>query len=129
MMIDEYARRCFFFFFYKGISFSDEIKCGNYRNLFSARSMIRGKENAGNNYATGFYGVGKKLSTEAADSLAHLAEQCNSLQGIALFRSMGGGTGSGIGSRIIDVIKDTYPNKTIIDFNVCPSPEVSVIAV
>lgn len=88
--------------------------------------MIYGKENAASNYAAGFYGIGKKLSSEIMTRLSHLAEDCNTLQGIVLFRSTGGGTGSGLGSRIIEDIKNMYPNKTIIDFNICSSPDVSV---
>lgn len=88
--------------------------------------MISGKENSGSNYAAGFYGEGNKLTSLVMDQLARLTEDCNSLQGIALFRSIGGGTGSGLGSRIIDNIKNTYSNKTIIDFNVCSSSTVSV---
>lgn len=88
--------------------------------------MISRKESSGNNYAAGFYGEGNKLTSLVMDQLAHLAEDCNLLQGIALFRSSGGGTGSGLGSRIIDNIQNTYPNKTIIDFNVCSSSAVGV---
>lgn len=97
--------------------------------LFSPQSMISGKEDAANNYAAGFHGVGKKLSSEVMDQVARLAEDCNSLQGIAVFRSISGGTGSGMGSKIIDNIKNAYPSKTIIDFNFCSSAEVSVYLV
>lgn len=102
------------------------IKNGSYRNLFTAQSMISGKESASSNYAAGYYGVGKKLSSAVMDQLAHLAENCNSLQGIAVFRSTGGGTGSGMGSRIIETIKNTYSNKSIIDFNISSSLKVSI---
>jgi tubulin alpha len=88
--------------------------------------LINGNESAASNYATGFYGLGRKLSSAVMDQLSHLAEDCSSLQGIILFRSIGGGTGSGMGSRIIKNIKNTYPSKTIIDFNICSSPEVCV---
>lgn len=104
---------------------SDAIKNGNYNKLFPPQNMIYGKENAASNHAAGYYGVDRKITSTVMDQLAHLAEDCNSLQGIALFRSVGGGTGSGMGSRIIENIKTMYPNKTIIDFNIYSS-EVSV---
>lgn len=88
--------------------------------------MISGKEDAASNFAAGFHGVGQRLSSAVMNQLARLAEDCNSLQGIAVFRSISGGTGSGMGSRIINNIKNSYPNKTIIDFNFGSSPEVSV---
>lgn len=103
---------------------SDGIKNGNYQKLFCAENMICGKESAASNYAAGFYGIGKKLIPTVMDRLARLAEDCNSLQGITLFRSTGGGTGSGMGSRVIETIKNAYPNKTIIDFNVYSPSQV-----
>ncbi|XP_008186957.1 tubulin alpha-2 chain [Acyrthosiphon pisum] len=107
----------------------DVLKSGKFQNLFSHENMISGKESAASNYAAGFYGVGKTLSSKVMDQLARLAEDCNSLQGIAVFRSISGGTGSGMGSRIIETIRNTYPNKTIIDLNVCSSSEFSDIIV
>ncbi|VVC37355.1 Hypothetical protein CINCED_3A023846 [Cinara cedri] len=107
----------------------DTIKTGNYQKLFPNQNMINDKENAASNYAAGFYGIGKKLSSAVMNQLSCLAENCNALQGIALFRSTGGGTGSGMSSRIINDIKDMYPSKTIIDFNICTSSEMSPIIV
>ncbi|KAF0765155.1 tubulin alpha-2 chain-like [Aphis craccivora] len=103
----------------------DALKRGNFQKLFSDENMISGKESAASNYAVGFYGVGRTLASKVMDQLAHLAEDCNSLQGIAVFRSISGGTGSGMGSRIIETIKNAYPNKTIIDLNICSSSEFS----
>ncbi|XP_060842970.1 tubulin alpha-2 chain-like [Rhopalosiphum padi] len=107
----------------------DVLKRGSFRKLFSDENIISGKESAASNYAVGFYGVGKTLASKVMDQLARLAENCNSLQGIAVFRSISGGTGSGMGSRIIETIKNTYPNKTIIDLNICSSSEFSNITV
>lgn len=106
--------------------FVDGIQIGEYKRLFPSQNMISGKESAGSNYATGFYGEGIKLTSLVMDQLRRLAEDCDSLQGVALFRSIGGGTGSGMGSRIIDNIKNAYSNKTIIDFNICSLSEVGV---
>uniref|UniRef100_A0A2H8TNL2 Tubulin alpha chain n=2 Tax=Melanaphis sacchari TaxID=742174 RepID=A0A2H8TNL2_9HEMI len=107
----------------------DVLKRERFQKLFSDENMISGKESAASNYAVGFYGVGKILASKVMDQLARLAEDCNSLQGIAVIRSISGGTGSGMGSRIIETIKNTYPNKTIIDLNICSSSEFSNIIV
>jgi len=38
---------------------TDEIRLGEYRQLFHPEQMITGKEDAANNYARGHYTVGK----------------------------------------------------------------------
>ena len=39
--------------------YSDEVRTGTYRQLFSPNNLITGKEDAANNYARGHYTVGK----------------------------------------------------------------------
>lgn len=36
-------------------------------------------------------------------------EMCDSLQSFFLMHSLGGGTGSGLGSRILEMLADTHP--------------------
>ncbi|XP_050546811.1 tubulin alpha-2 chain-like [Daktulosphaira vitifoliae] len=107
----------------------DEIRTGAYKDLFPSQNIFTGKENAASNFASGLYGIGKRLSKSILDQLKTLAEDCNSLQGIAIFRSIGGGTGSGLGTLLIESIKDLYLNKTVLDFNVYPSPQLSSVIV
>ena len=40
---------------------SDEIRTGEYRQLFHPNQMITGKEDAANNYARGHYTVGNNI--------------------------------------------------------------------
>ncbi|KAF6731012.1 Tubulin alpha-2/alpha-4 chain [Oryzias melastigma] len=39
----------------------DEVRTGNYRQLFHPEQLITGKEDAANNYARGHYTVGKEI--------------------------------------------------------------------
>jgi len=40
---------------------TDEVRTGTYRQLFHPEQLITGKEDAANNYARGYYTVGKTL--------------------------------------------------------------------
>ena len=58
----------------------DEIATGTYRELFHPSTMIRGKEDAANNYARGHYTIGKDHIEEVTNRIRHMAERCPGLQ-------------------------------------------------
>ena len=39
----------------------DEVRTGVYRQLFHPEQLVTGKEDAANNYARGFYTIGKEM--------------------------------------------------------------------
>ncbi|NXT59443.1 TBB2 protein, partial [Pluvianellus socialis] len=47
------------------------------------------------------------------------------LQGFQLTHSLGGGTGSGMGTLLISKIREEYPDRIMNTFSVMPSPKVS----
>ncbi|PQE04329.1 tubulin alpha chain protein [Rutstroemia sp. NJR-2017a BBW] len=76
----------------------DEIRTGEYRQLFHPELLISGKEDAANNYARGHYTIGKEILDGTLDKIRRVLDNCSSLQGFLIFHSFGGGTGSGFGS-------------------------------
>lgn len=52
-------------------------------------------------------------------------ENCDCLQGFQLTHSLGGGTGSGMGTLLISKIREEYPDRIMSTFSVVPSPKVS----
>merc|ERR1712195_192566 len=50
---------------------------------------------------------------------------CDCLQGFQITHSMGGGTGSGMGTLLISKIREEYPDRMMATFSVFPSPKVS----
>lgn len=54
------------------------------------------------------------------------SEGCDCLQGFQLAHSLGGGTGSGLGTLLISKIREEYPDRIMNTFSVVPSPKVSV---
>ncbi|XP_070534905.1 tubulin beta chain-like [Ptychodera flava] len=53
------------------------------------------------------------------------AESCDCLQGFQLTHSLGGGTGSGMGTLLMSKINEEYPDRIMNTFSVVPSPKVS----
>jgi tubulin alpha len=75
----------------------DEVRTGTYCQLFHPEQLITGKEDAANNYAHGYYTIGKEIVDLVLDRIRKLTDQCTDLQGFLIFHSFGGGTGSGKG--------------------------------
>ena len=103
----------------------DEITTGVYRELFHPDMMIRGKEDAANNYARGHYTVGKEQLDVTCERINKLADDCSGLQGFLIFHSFGGGTGAGFGSALIEKLTELFSKKPKLTFSVYPSPRVN----
>jgi len=73
-----------------------------YKKLYHPSNLISGSEDAANNFARGHYTVGKDMIEKVVDRLRKLTEACDSLQGFMIFNSVGGGTGSGLGSLVME---------------------------
>jgi len=107
----------------------DEVRNGAYRQLFHPEQLITGKEDAANNYARGHYTVGKEIVDKTLERIRKLADACTGLQGFFVFHAVGGGTGSGFGSLLLERLSVDYGKKSKLDFCVYPSPEVSTAVV
>ena len=107
----------------------DEIRTGAYRNLFHPEQLITGNEDAANNYARGHYTVGKEQVDKVLDKIRKLAENCTSMQGFFIFRSFGGGTGSGFASLIMERLSVDYGKKSKLEFSIYPAPQVATAVV
>lgn len=107
--------------------FLDEIRNNQYKELFRPTSLISGKEDAANNFGRGFYTIGKEMEAVIIDAVRKQAEMCQSLAGFFIFHSMGGGTGSGLTTLLLQKIAMEYSKKNKLEFMIYPSPRVSKI--
>jgi len=96
--------------------------CGK---LFNPQNFVFGQSGAGNNWAKGHYTEGAEIVDGVLDATRKEAEQCDCLQGFQLTHSLGGGTGSGMGTLLVSKIREEYPDRIINTFSVIPSPKVS----
>ncbi|ORX39445.1 tubulin beta chain [Kockovaella imperatae] len=103
----------------------DTIKAGPLSNLFRPDTFVHGESGAGNNWAKGYYTEGAELVDPVLDVLRAQAEAADSLQGFQVLHSLGGGTGSGLGSLLLGKIREEYPDRMLATFSVFPAPSVS----
>merc|ERR1712054_411639 len=99
----------------------DEVRTGTYRQLFHPEQLISGKEDAANNFARGHYTIGREIVDLCLDRIRKLADNCTGLQGFLVFQAVGGGTGSGLGSLLLERPSVDYGKKSKIGFCVSPS--------
>ena len=92
-------------------------------------SPQQGKEDAANNYARGHYTIGKEIVDLVLDRIRKLADNCTGLQGFVVFNAVGGGTGSGLGSLLLERLSVDYGRKSKLTFTIYPSPQVSTAVV
>jgi len=103
----------------------NEIKGGPLGSLFRPDNMLHATNGAGNNWAKGHYTEGSELVDAVLDVVRKEVEGCECLQGFQFTHSLGGGTGSGMGTLLITKIREQYPEKIMSTFSVVPSPKVS----
>lgn len=103
----------------------DAVRSGPFGNLFRPDNFIFGQSSAGNNWAKGHYTEGAELVDSVLDVIRREAESCDSLQGFQVSHSLGGGTGSGMGTLLISKMREEYPDRMMATFSVVPSPKVS----
>lgn len=107
----------------------DSVKCGPYGGLFRPDNFVYGHTGAGNNWAKGHYTDGAELIEPVMELIRKECEACECLQGFQVAHSLGGGTGSGMGTLLTDKVKEEYSDRIICTFSVCPSPKVSDVVV
>ncbi|XP_022833111.1 tubulin beta chain-like [Spodoptera litura] len=105
----------------------DSVRSGPYGQLFRPDNFVFGQSGAGNNWAKGHYTEGAELVDAVMDVIRKEAEGCDCLQGFQLTHSLGGGTGSGMGTLLLSKIREEFPDRIMNTFSVVPSPKVSEV--
>ncbi|RDX91248.1 Tubulin beta-1 chain, partial [Mucuna pruriens] len=103
----------------------DAARTGPYGQIFRPDNFVFGQSGAGNNFAKGHYTEGAELIDSVLDVVRKEVENSDCLQGFQVCHSLGGGTGSGMGTLLISKIREEYPDRMMLTFSVFPSPKVS----
>ncbi|ETO31186.1 hypothetical protein RFI_05934 [Reticulomyxa filosa] len=106
----------------------DEIKTGSFGAIFHPAYLISGNENA-SNYARGYHTLGKQIFDRVNDRFHKVMDDCDNILGFVIFHSVGGGTGSGLGSLILERLSVNYRKKSVIGFEIYPSSQLSTCVI
>ena len=95
---------------------------GPYRNLFNPENLFLSTDGggAGNNWASGFR-QGEEHQEQVLEMIDRESDNSDSLEGFVLCHSIAGGTGSGMGSYLLEALNDHFPKKLIQTYSVFPN--------
>ena len=88
-------------------------------------NFVFGQTGAGNKWAKGHYIEGAELIDSVLDVVRKEMEGRDCLQGFQLCHSLGGGTGSDMGTILISKIRKGYSDRIMETFSINTSPKVS----
>lgn len=103
----------------------NSARSGPFGQLFKPDSFVYGQAGAGNNWAKGRYTEGAEIADAVLDLTRKEAEGCDCLQGFQIIHALGGGTGAGLGSLLLDKMREEYPDRILCTYSVFPSPRTS----
>jgi len=110
------------------------LLAGHYPGFaFDPCLLACGESGRGGNFALGYAGTGAaalpaaamsgrpELVDRALDATRCQVERCHGAHlGTVLMHSLGGGTGSGLGARLVEELRDTYPHSLLATVSVLP---------
>ncbi|KAI9029941.1 tubulin gamma chain [Phycomyces nitens] len=100
------------------------IRESAFANLYNPENIYVSKNGggAGNIWSSG-YAQGETVSEDIIDMVDREADGSDSLEGFMFLHSIAGGTGSGLGSFLLERLNDRYPKKLIQTYSVFPNAE------
>jgi len=99
----------------------EAIQNSSFGKMYRPDNYVFGQNSAGNNWAKGHYTEGAELVDQVLEVIRREAENSDCLQGFQLTHSLGGGTGSGLGTLLLTKICEEYPDRMMSTFSVLPS--------
>lgn len=95
--------------------------------LFDQRLRLTDVSGAGNNWAVGYAEYGPRYRDSVVELVRRSLEPCDSPQAFIMLHSLGGGTGSGFGSFILEQLEDNFPELYRFTSSLLPSRNDDVI--
>lgn len=102
------------------------MKNSSFSKLYNPENIFLDKSGggAGNIWSTG-YTTGRTIEETLFDIIEREAEGSDSLEGFLVCHSIAGGTGSGLGSFVLEKLTERFPKKLIQTYSVFPNQETS----
>ncbi|KAI9095142.1 Tubulin/FtsZ family, GTPase domain-containing protein [Phlyctochytrium arcticum] len=105
----------------------NQIQSSPLAELFDPDQVVTSNSGSGNNWAVGNYHYGPIYREEILEAVRRQAEYCDALQSFFMIGSLGGGTGSGLGSYICEMLQDEFPECYRFYTTVSPSANDDVV--
>ena len=90
----------------------ENVKKSAYSAIYDENGSLFGNEGANNNFAKAHYRLGPEMMDEIKDRLRKIVDHCDNVQGFIINHSVGGGTGSGLGTLLLERIAVDYRKKS-----------------
>ena len=94
---------------------------------YSEDSVYYKNRGSGNNWANGYLNYGPHASEKVSELVQKKLERCDRVGGILTLMSVAGGTGSGVGTRVTEQLRDMNPRTTLVNQIVWPYSSGEVI--
>jgi tubulin delta len=103
----------------------EATRSGTWR--YAAGQQFCHKRGAGNNWAMGYKQHGEAAVEQVLEMVASESEKCDRLEGFVIPMSVAGGTGSGVGTRLTEGMRDYFPHSIITNQVIWPYSSGEVI--
>ena len=94
---------------------------------FDPGSVYSENSGSGNNWARGYCQHGPAASERLRDLLRRQTERCDRLDSFLILMSVAGGTGSGVGAYVTELLREEYPHAALLNLAVWPFGSGEVI--
>jgi tubulin gamma len=99
-----------------------------FKRLFNPENFFASSDGAGNNWAKGYHQA-ESVFENIVEMIDREADGSDNLEGFVFCHSIAGGTGSGMGSLLLERLSDRYPKKLIQTYSVFPDKTAADVIV
>ena len=92
---------------------SEAQKCGSW--AYPPKQQYCQKRGSGNNWAHGYHVHGSKTREPVIDMVRREVEKCDYFGGFLTLQSLAGGTGSGVGARLVEALRQEFGHSLIMN--------------
>lgn len=94
------------------------VKAIEISNLYDSKNYVNSTNGSGGNWCKGHYTDGDELIGEIESAIRKEVEKCEKFSGFQVLHSIGGGTGGGLGTLVIEKLKEFYCSNQVDTFSV-----------
>ncbi|KAJ9441002.1 Tubulin gamma chain [Diplonema papillatum] len=84
------------------------------------KGTLTKQEGSANNWAFGYHVQAVCCEEQIMKDVQSEVEHMDALMGIHVVHAVAGGTGSGVGSRVLEALRDTFPSTSLVAMSVLP---------